>query len=335
MIQNKDTLQEAFKLSEEILRNIELGEVALTNIALKAVRLARLLNDSEVQQIMRYEASGYPTTPTGVPSDVFGLAQKANRGYKEKNVKTGNIDDYVYLESIEELEHNTKLVEISLKAAQDPDVSVSSANPSQTVWSPLGNAFERNKIREDTRIAAKRLSSRRTLIYDYVLTKHYELKYSDIADDIFSRVRQRVDSAIGETVPDAINKLSAIYDNLRSTNPEDWSNAAHGCRRVLQDLADAVYPAREDKVIQEGEKPKHIKLGTDQYINRLIAYIEEHSTSKTFQEIVGSHLSFIGDRLDSLFRISQKGSHSSILTREEADRCVIYTYLILGDILSL
>ena len=50
--------------------------------------------------------------------------------------------------------------------------------------------------------------------------------------------------------------------------------------------------------------------------------------------IVGSHLHYMGERLDALFGAAQKGSHATV-TKEEADRCVIYTYLLVADILSL
>jgi hypothetical protein len=49
---------------------------------------------------------------------------------------------------------------------------------------------------------------------------------------------------------------------------------------------------------------------------------------------VGSHLEFIGERLDSVFQAAQKGSHG-VVDKAEADRYVVYTYLIVGDILSL
>ena len=77
-----------------------------------------------------------------------------------------------------------------------------------------------------------------------------------------------------------------------------------------------------------------IKLGADQYINRLVAHIEDSSESDRFNEIVGSHLGYMGDRLDALFGAAQKDSHATV-TKEEADRCVVYTYLLVGDILSL
>ncbi|MBI4680197.1 MAG: hypothetical protein HY753_03020 [Nitrospirae bacterium] len=330
---NRKALEEALNLSEDILKNLELSEIPLTNIALKAGRLARLLNEMEIQKIMKYEVSGYPSIPSGLAPDIYQLAASAGREFQQDN--KGQLTNYVYIESIEELEHQTKIAETALDAAKDRNVSISSANPYQTVYTPVGNWYERQQIRDSASRAAKRLSSRRSLIYHYVLTKHYELKFSGIADDIFSRIRERVDSAIGKTVPDAIQKLTSVNDNLRSENPEDWSNAVHSCRRVLQDLANAIYPPREDKEVVINNKLKIIKLGEDNYINRIIAFVEENSTSNRFNEIVGSHISFIGDRLDSIFKAAQKGSHYNIVSREEADRYVVYTYLIIGDILSL
>ena len=78
-----------------------------------------------------------------------------------------------------------------------------------------------------------------------------------------------------------------------------------------------------------------IDLGTENYINRLVCFAEDKSESERYSAIVGSQLSFLGDRLDALFRAAQKGSHSVISTRDEADRCVVYTYMVVGDLLQL
>lgn len=331
----RKALEEALELSDNILRNIELSEIPLPNIALKAVRLARLLNDFEFQSIFQYEVSGYPSGPNGMDMKVFRLAQRANRGYQTKDPKTAELKSFVYVESIEQLSHETEISEVALQSARDSDVSLSSANPNQFLHAPLGNALERRQIRATAQRAAKNLSARRTLLYEYGLSKHYELKFSGIADDVFGRVRERVDSAIGTVVPDAINKLAAVYENLKSDNQEDWSNAVHSCRRILQDLADAIFPATADKVVEVNGKSKTIKLGNENYINRIIAFIESKSGSERFNHIVGSHLGFIGDRLDSVFQAAQKGSHAVIVSQEEADRFVIYTYMTVGDVLSL
>jgi hypothetical protein len=331
---SRSALREALALSDELLRNIELNELPLANIALKTARLSRLLNDFDIQKIMELEASGYPSSPNGVPSEIYRLAATSGREFQEKDEKSGAIKSYIYTTSIEELEQELRSAEAALAAARDPDVSVSSANPHQMVWNPIGNFFERNTIRTNTTRAQRRLSTRRSFIYSYVLRKNHELRFSGIADDIFSRIREKVDAAIGLKVPGAVQKLTAVYDNLQSENPEDWANAVHSCRRILQDLADALYPSRADVTRDIGGKTRTIRLGADAYVNRLIAFVEEKSSSERFQSIVGSQLGFLGDRLDSVFQAAQKGSHS-IVAKEEADRYVVYTYLLAGDILSI
>ena len=206
------------------------------------------------------------------------------------------------MSSVEDLELQTRIAQTALDAARDPSVSVSSANPAQHVMSPTGNSRERQMIINRTATANTRLSSRRAFFYRYVLDKHYELRFSGVADDIFSRIRHRVDTHIGSIIPDSIKKFSSVYENLQSGNPEDWSNAVHSCRRILQDLADAVCPAQDDIVnVVKGIKVT-IKLGADNYINRIIHFVESKTGSARFQDIVGSNLKFIGDRLDGVFK---------------------------------
>ena len=136
-------------------------------------------------------------------------------------------------------------------------------------------------------------------------------------------------------VPSAIKKFVLVYDNLKSNNPEDWSNSVHSCRRILQAVADMLYPPSPNDLIEIERKGGKIKVGPDNYINRLMIYVEDNSNSERFQDIVGSHLKFLGDRLHAIYSAASKGSHAEIKTREEAEPYIIYTYLFLGDILRL
>jgi hypothetical protein len=111
---SKQALREALALSEELLRNIELSEMPLANLALKASRLARLLNDFDIQKMMEYEASGYPSTPTGVVPTIYKLAVEAGRESQQKDEKTGKVQNYIYTTSIEELEQELKHTEAAL-----------------------------------------------------------------------------------------------------------------------------------------------------------------------------------------------------------------------------
>jgi len=59
-------LQDALTLSADLLADIEPSRVVPIVAALKAGRLARLLNDFDHQQLFRYEAGGYPSPPDGM-----------------------------------------------------------------------------------------------------------------------------------------------------------------------------------------------------------------------------------------------------------------------------
>jgi hypothetical protein len=63
----RQSLEAALELSAEILRNIEFYEPPLSPIALKASRLARLLNDTDREKMMACEAGGYSSGPGGLP----------------------------------------------------------------------------------------------------------------------------------------------------------------------------------------------------------------------------------------------------------------------------
>ncbi|WP_158586413.1 hypothetical protein [Leptospira yasudae] len=321
-------------LCEDILADVELTRIPLTNIALKASRVARLLEDFESQKVLSFEASGYPVQPSGFSQETWNLIKIAGRNYFRKNPTTKEEQEYGYGNSIEELENLLDAYKKGIEAARDPDVSVASANPKQYVSFPVGNRLERNQRIENIRDITGKLSQRRNFIYQYIIGKYYELKYSEITENIFDRYSKTFKTKIETLIPEELPKFTSIYDNLSSENPEDWANAVHSCRRLLQGLADVLFPVTSDKSILVNGKEKIIKLGKDNYINRLIEYINQKSSSERFQELIGSDLSYIGNRLDSVFQASQKGSHSIIL-KEEADRYVIHTFFLLGDILSL
>jgi len=328
-------LNDALSLSEDILKNLELNEIPLAQAVLKVTRLARLINDFEAIEWLRYEQEGYHLHPDGLPPPAWDIAVKRGRLLLTKDAD-GNTVERVFAESVATIEAQITSCKAQLEVARDPDVSISSANPYQHVPAPFGNQIERSRLQGVIATASERLAKVRSVIYSYVLNVHYELKYSQIVNDIFARVRNRVDRHIGDLIPDAVKRFTAVYDNLASDNPEDWSNAVHSCRRILKDLADALYPAREgEEQVMKGQKGKPVKLGPEQYKNRILAFVSEKSDSERFIQVVGSNLGFLVDRLESIYTSASKGTHTTILNREEAERYVVYTYLLVGDVLSL
>ncbi|QSB20639.1 hypothetical protein JN403_06805 [Pseudomonas sp. 15A4] len=83
MTQNS-TVSEASRLSEELLEEIEMGKSTLTLIAMKASRLARLMGDSDTQEILMYEANGYPHKNGAQNQEMWRLAGIAGRTFLKK-----------------------------------------------------------------------------------------------------------------------------------------------------------------------------------------------------------------------------------------------------------
>lgn len=328
---SKVVMDEALKLSEEILNNLEQQDISLSSIALKALRLARLLNDFLYMDIFRFETSGY-NTEFDQYSNVgyWALGEIAGRKFENKKKI-----DVIYTSSIGELEQECEFGNVSIEAAKDPDISLSSSNPRQYVLAKQGNIRERITIRENIRRARKRLESRKSFIYDYALKINSQLKFSNTAMDIFTRLRERIDIEIDLVLSDSKNKFIAIYEYLNSSNPENWTNAAHTCRMLIKDLADQIYPPREPKIVNVDGKDKEILLGNNEFKNRITNYVRENNDSKSFQLIFDANINLLESLLDATLNSAHKGSHTDISTKDEADRIVLQTYIIIGDILKI
>ncbi|MGX5587125.1 AbiTii domain-containing protein [Bacillus thuringiensis] len=332
----KDRNKEALDLSEEILRNFELREIPTQNIVLKCLRLARLIHDFDSVEWLKQEANGFERTEEGyIANAAWSAAAKSGRRYfiddpKGDPEKPERVER-AFTQTIAVMEAAVDAAKARMGVAYDRNVSISSQS---TFLPPIpqGNANERNAIANIIRDNTEKIETVKSKLYEFVLNVNYELKFGDITEDIFTRKRKSVDTTLKDICPEAIQKFISVYENLKSDNDEDWANAVHTCRRIIKDVADSLYPPSNEPIQLPGGKTR--KIGEDQYINRLIQYIDSKSTSEKFSAIVGSHLKFIGERLDGVHEAANKGTHAEV-TLDEAERYIIYTYLVIGDILSL
>lgn len=330
---NSQRIKECTELATEILKNFELSEIPVSKIILKCLRLCRLLGDEDGILLFTFESSGYPSTPAGMTHESWRIAGLAGRRYvvsEEKNGKRTDVE-YANTELMAEIEELIAAQKIHLSAAADPDISITSANPNQYVFSPNGNTAERNSVVKSIKSNQGWMQKITGKLYAYVLNIYNKLMYGNIVEDTFTQVRLMVNDQLVKVCPKAIEKFVSVYSNMDSDNPEDWANAVHSCRRILLDLADVLYPPQEEPIIVNGKK---VKVGKDQYINRLIQFISGKEGSKTYKDIVGADLGSIGMRLDSINDAVCKGTHVEV-TKDEASRYIIHTYLLISDIISL
>lgn len=323
---NSERLKECTKLSEEILANIELSEIPLASIILKGLRLCRLMGDSDGILLFTFESSGYPKTNDGFMTDeAWRISKIAGRRYHKEDKK-----EYAQLTLVAQLEESIQTNKLRITAAQDPTSYSGDMTPLAIGY--IKNGSERQRLSEDIEQNSLWLGKITGSLYNYVLNIYNKLQYGNIIEDIFTKSRLSVNNKLMQICPDAIRKFISVYENMDSGNEEDWSNAIHSCRRILNDFADSVYPPSDQPVRLENGKT--IGVGKDQYINRLVQYIFSKSEGETYANIVGSDLRSIGERLDAVNNAVCKGTHT-LLTKEEASRYLIHTYLLISDIISL
>jgi AbiTii len=315
---------EALTLAEELLGEIELSSLAPSDIARKASRLARLLDDGPAMEWLHNEVTGYPK-PLDASATV--AATRSNRIVRDRKPQPG--DDpgpYYWTQTLGELTALIEAAKLHLSAAADPQISISSANPRQFVAPPTGNTTERWAVQ--TNIATQQSTLDRIIgsIYAYVAERFQELRFGAAVESAFEVVRSEVDSSIGDIVPEALPMLSAAFENATSTNPEDWASAAGTCRRLLKAVADSLRPPGPDV---DGRK-----MGDGNYINRLVDWIVTNAVGETAATMVTADLEYLGKRLDAADGAGQKGAHANV-TRLEASRFITGTYLVLGDVLGI
>lgn len=74
----------------------------------------------------------------------------------------------------------------------------------------------------------------------------------------------------------------------------------------------------------------HLKLASTNKLSAVIEKLEGKSMKKT---LVGSNVIYLLDWIDNLSNLQCEGVHSDI-TKEDAERCILQTYMCLGDILT-
>jgi hypothetical protein len=312
--------QQALVLAEELLGEIELGQLKAPDVARKASRLARLLDDVDAMKWLRYETGGYPPS---LDADAFNAALRSNRRAKPQDPSEG---PKVWTPSLAEL---------------DVQVQVGEARLASEV-APTGGGQWELRVATDSAtrrgVIAKHISESAGIrervvgaIHDYVAAKYQELRFGSAVEGAFDVVRGEVDGRIGEVVPDALPMITAAFENAASDNPEHWANAASTCRRLLKAVADHLRPAGPDITTAGG---RTIKMGDGNYLNRLGDWVRSQTESETQVAMFEAEVEYLDAQLQAADKAGQKGAHDKV-TQLEASRFVAGTYLILGDILRL
>jgi len=334
----ENKLQLALALSEEILSGIETESLKLSTVALRCLRLARLLSDEPAIQWLQYENSGYLRTPDGfIENNAFTIA--CNHGRELDQTKDGKRQ--IFVELADELETLIETNQSTIGTLTTNGVSLSGEYVVMAMRELRTDVSARNNavtmLIKDSR---RRLTILRAQYYNYAMSINFELKFSQSAEEIFQSYRLSVDTILGKLAPESIRRLAAAYERLSSDNPESWSQALTSCRRVFQEVSDALFDHMAISKKTEPYKTKSGKvldLSGDNYKNRLFAIVDRISASKTSSNLVGSNIMYVVDWIENVHDVLSKGVHDLKvpLRFEDARQGILHTYIVLGDIANV
>ncbi|BDZ71129.1 ComEA family DNA-binding protein [Methanobacterium petrolearium] len=153
-----------------------------------------------------------------------------------------------------------------------------------------------------------------------------QIAFSDIPQTAFDVLKNEIDDKLLDIDPELAERLMLAFKRVNTNKPEEWSQALTTCRRLIEELANNLYPPTDKKI--NGRS-----LGKSQYINRIWVFMDESIESNSDRELAKTHVDFIGNYLKLTLNKTQKGVHSS-LTKYESIKAVLHTYLLIGDILG-
>ena len=326
-------MEKALIACEKVVEGIEDETISTSSAMLQCSKIARLTNDEESLIWLQYEYGGYPRDKEGkVLSEAWKIGYKNGRGYNQDGAQ------YIFTELASELEQKIEAQQNAIGNFTTQGTSVGGDNAyiaMNNLTSTVANST--SGLVKNISNNQKRLASLRARYYEYALVKQIELTFGNIATDIFSSYREKVDNGFSELSKETILKLQAIEGKIDSDNPEMYSQALATCRRLFEnvsvELFDKYFPDYSDKMFKT-KSGKEIDVSGDHYKNKLSAVIEKLEEKSANKSLVGSNIIYLIDWIDNLNSLHCKGVHADV-TRGDAEKAIIQTYICLGDICKM
>lgn len=328
-----DKIEKALIACEKVIEGIEDDTISTSSALLQCSKIARLTNDEEAVIWFQYEYGGYPRKDDGhLEKNAWDIAVLAGRAYKEDGKK------YVFTDLASELEEKISAQQNAIKNYTTQGTSVGGDNSyvaMRNLTSTVINST--NSLVKSITDNQRRLALLKSKYYEYAIKKQIELVFGNAAEDVFNKYRSRIDNAFSGLSKETLLKLQAIEGKIDSGNPELYSQALTTCRRLFESTANELFELHYPDYTEKKYKTisgKEIDISGNHYKNRLMAVIEllEHKSEK--KTLVGSNIIYLLDWIDNISELQCKGVHDNV-SKTDAERCIIQTYICLGDIVSM
>jgi DNA uptake protein ComE-like DNA-binding protein len=314
---------EALKLLESALEQLESAKGSVLASVQKLLRASNLLGHEDISIWCQVQL-GEPkyTGPLKKLLDAASAKGKDPRP-KEEQAKVEAILKDVSALGLKPMHYT--LEELNVKVAESGGGYISigfiEERYADLVRTKRGNdgTYYKNNLYNHLNYVRKRAHELASTLYN-------QLKFAGTVGSCFDVLKEAVDDRLIDMDPALGEQLMLAFKGVASSSGEEWSQALTTCRRLLEGLADRLYPATKD-----AEKGR--SLGQSQYVNRLWAFMDRAIESETNRELAKTHVDFLGAWLEKANKISHKGVHAEV-DRLEAVKAVFHTYLVVADILD-
>lgn len=330
-------------LVEEALDSFDGTGVTLAEQVRKALRISIKLQD--YPSILRLYMETFDLSPrTKIEHPKFEQAQRNMTALLGKEAAMNEISsvmrrwerdrsmpggDNLYGGSVEQIEENLATVESQIADLNAP-VATGSSEDSIYVRSEKDRAAAKLvPIMGNLRSVRSRI---RAAVFEILLDAETRLSEGRFRPDVFERGGVYVKTAMQEYAPSALEKLEAAEDSLVDGSSESLTHALTSCRRAIKALADALYPATGEVI--KGSDGRERVMDEDSFRNRLIQFAVEHFQGTAQRKLSDETLRSLGTRLEILVELASKGVHADV-SREEAESCVMWTYVAAADFLRI
>lgn len=299
--------EEALRVAEELLTDIELKRLTASEVALKAGRVARLVGHPDLTTLLGYERSGYP----GDGSAAEWIERTGRQAEEGKYYPASLAQVEARLESsklaVDALRGGGNYSgDYALVASRNHDTTITSHTQSAAIWAHISGQVV-------------------ATIYDLVTEIYHELLFSELQATLFADVQTTVDGRLSAAGGSALDKIERVSDRLRDGDPESVSQALTTCRRLIDSCADYVFPAQSEKY--QISEDVTLTVGTSNVLNRLQAYTHQCGAGKSRRDRLRRTLADLYERCSA-------GAHAEVAV-DEARFVFLQTYIALGEIMNL
>lgn len=319
-----DKKAEALKIVEEGLKELESAKGSVTVGVQKLSRAAKLLDEQEIIAWTEIQLA----SPRYINA-IRNFSEKVDEEYK-KEQKAQNIDDQKFSKYI------NKLKELSMPLKEVPEIHKYRSNSSAGGYHSVEFIEERHafitKLKQFTDHVYNLSDLKHHLQYikkkaiEYLTELDTKLRFSGTITSSFDLLKSAVDDRLLDLDPEIAEQLMLAFKSVSSDSKEEWSQALATCRRLLESLADKLYPATDENI-------KGRTFKQNQYINRIWRFMDVSIESKSNKEMAKAHVDFLGSWMSADYTLACKGVHAEV-TQLEATKAIFHIYLMLADLLD-